>query len=394
MSTSSPKSLFADSDQVGAGAHASLAPTLRGVLVVGSGLIGTSIALDATAAGIAVLLEDADPDAVGMATALGAGQPYATASPEQRACVDLIVLAVPVRVIAAFVQRYGDLHLNASITDVGSVKSQTVVEAELAAPLLARWCPGHPMAGRERSGAAAAQPGLFRGRPWILTPTPATSALALERAARLVTVCGASVMQRDPTEHDRAVATVSHTPQLVASALAASLLRADPDDVVLAGQGLRDTTRLADSDPALWLGILELNAEQVQRSLVRVQEVLSLASSALGELRSDDPDVAQQARAALLGVLRSGNEGRTRIPGKHGDRVNKFDVIAIVVADRPGELGRVFSSCADAQINVEDLRMEHSQGHPAGIVEISVAAGTGVHVASALKELGWTTTLL
>src|SRR5207237_8899099 len=119
---------------------------------------------------------------------------------------------------------------------------------------------GHPIAGRENAGPWNARADLFRSRPWPLVTTSATSERALAAAVALVEVCGALPELWNSAQHDQAVAAVSHLPQLVSSALAASLADVEPDFLELAGTGLRDTTRLAASPPGMWADICVENA--------------------------------------------------------------------------------------------------------------------------------------
>src|SRR5690349_20530264 len=119
------------------------------------------------------------------------------------------------------------------------------------------------MAGRERSGPAAARSDLFEGRPWVVTPSPGSEGGRIRAVVSVAQACGATPVVMDPAAHDRAVAVVSHLPQLAASLVAARLLDCEHEALALAGQGVRDVTRLAASDPELWVQILASNAEPV-----------------------------------------------------------------------------------------------------------------------------------
>jgi len=254
------------------------------------------------------------------------------------------------------------------------------------------------MAGRERSGPAAARPDLFRDRPWVLTPTVASSPLALERAVALVLGCGADLVEMSPQRHDEAVALVSHVPQLVAT-LTAARLRGRADELVaLAGQGVRDVTRIAASDPSLWSDILDANAaavlplvRELQAQLRDVERALeTLAQMPLSASRHVDELASRQtALSTLTRALDEGNEGRARIPGKHGGRPAEFSIVTVVVPDRPGELARIFAAAGEAKVNVEDVVVEHASGHPVGTVLLHVQADAVQVLVGALTDQGW-----
>ncbi|MBB1242621.1 prephenate dehydrogenase [Streptomyces durbertensis] len=282
---------------------------MRSVVVVGAGLIGTSVALDLTARGVTTHLLDRDPGVARAAAARGAGL---TGPPPRPA--DLAVLAVPpgqvARVLAA-VQREG---LARAYTDVASVKEVPLTHAAAAGCDLSRFVGGHPMAGRETSGPAGARRDLFHGRPWVLTPSARSGGEALDTVLELVALCGARPVVMGHREHDRAVALTSHTPHLVASLLAGTLLRGASGELRLAGQGLRDTTRVAAGDPGLWTDILSGNAEAVLAVLDALQGDLSLAREALHDLAHGCPDARPDAAARLHAVLERGARGRARVP--------------------------------------------------------------------------------
>ena len=196
----------------------SLGLLAQGVLVVGSGLIGTSVGLALRAQGVPVHLTDTDPSRAALAADLGAGS---SGAPESEPA--LVVVAVPASRVAMVTENLSSRYLNATFTDVASIKSQVQVDVQALSGVGGRFVGGHPMAGRERSGAAVARADLFEGRPWVLTPTPGTDALALARASALVAACGSDLVIADAARHDEAVALVSHAPQVVASLMAARL---------------------------------------------------------------------------------------------------------------------------------------------------------------------------
>jgi prephenate dehydrogenase len=214
----------------------------------------------------------------------------------------------------------------------------------------------------------------------VLTPAPDTSGAALDIVQGLVTDCRALPLQMDAGAHDAAVAVTSHVPQVLASTLAALLLDLAPDQVRVSGQGLRDMTRLAGSDPALWSQILSANAGPVRAALEDFTGRLQALASALAD--GDGP----MAAAALVGA---GREGRDRIPGKHGGASSDYDVVPVLIADEPGQLAEVFVAAGAAGFNLEDVRIDHVFGRPSGLVEVAVRPGLGAALAAALRERGF-----
>jgi prephenate dehydrogenase len=238
---------------------------------------------------------------------------------------------------------------------------------------------GHPVAGRERGGPAAARADLFLGRPWALTPTAAAESEALDRCRALVRACGAVPVVLDAAAHDRAMAQVSHLPQALASVLAATLREAPEATIALVGSGLRDLTRIADSEPGLWAEIAAGNGPSIAPALRAV-------SAALGDL-ADAVEV--DPAAAFRDVVAAGNAGRNRLPGKHGGERRDYVSLPVVIADEPGILARLLSDAGAAGINVEDVAIEHSPGAPVGLCELVIRPEQADALGAVLAEKGW-----
>jgi prephenate dehydrogenase len=348
------------------------------VTVVGTGLIGTSIALALREQGSAVWLTDQDPAAARLAADLGAGEPLlaGTGGP-----ADVAVIAVPPAAVAATLAQAQAQRLAEAYTDVASVKQLPITGAREHGCDLTRYVPGHPLAGREKHGPAAARADLFLGRTWALCPLPETSGHATETVTELVHACGAVPLRTDPAAHDRWVALISHAPHLVAAAVAARLEEAPADALDLAGQGLRDVTRIAAGDTALWMQILSANAAPVAEVLAAVAADLAEAARALAD--GDDPE------KAVTVLLDRGRAGVARIPGKHGGAAREFAVVQVVIPDQPGELARLFQATGAAGVNIEDVRIEHSPGLPVGVAELSVRPAEAGLLLQALEAGGW-----
>lgn len=348
------------------------------VAVVGTGLIGTSIALALREHGSTVWLTDSDPAAARLAADLGAGEllPAQTRDP-----ADVAVIAVPPAAVAATLAEAQTRNLAHSYTDVASVKRLPVADARNQGCDLTRYVPGHPLAGREKHGPAAARADLFLGRTWALCPLPETSEAAIQAVTDLVRTCGAVPVRTDPAAHDRWVALISHAPHLVAAAMAARLEEAPGEALDLAGQGLRDVTRIAAGDTALWTQILSANAAPVAEVLAAVAADLAEAARVLAE--DDDSD------KAVAALLDRGQAGVARIPGKHGGAPREFAVVQVVIPDQPGELARLFDATGAAGVNIEDVRIEHSPGLPVGVAELSVRPAEAGVLLDALEAGGW-----
>lgn len=368
------------------------APSLLSVLVVGAGLIGTSVGLALRRAGVDVYLSDRDAGAAALAADLGAGSVAApTTEP------DLVILALPPSAIPVVLLDLNRRYLTAIFSDVGSVKTKPQVEAEAIGADMTRFIGGHPMAGRERPGPAGARADLFVGRPWVLTPTAASSEQAIERVSRLVELCGADLLLMSAERHDEAVALVSHAPQVMATLTAARLTGAADDLVALAGPGIRDVTRIAASDPELWTDILEGNASVVLAVLDRVAADLATLRASLSGLvgkstdqQIEEPLSRQGHRAAVAALLAQGNAGRARIPGKHGAPRTEYVAVPVVIPDEPGSLASLFLAAGAAGVNVEDVSIEHSPGQRVGLVELLVQPMAATRLAEALRASGWT----
>jgi prephenate dehydrogenase len=357
---------------------------VRSALVVGTGLIGTSAALALAGRGVTVHLRDHDASRARTAAALGAGTEDKPDGP-----VDLAIIAVPPTHVAGTLaesMRAGEAR---GYLDVASVKDGPRRELVALGLDTAAYIGTHPMAGKERSGPLAGTADLFEGRPWVLTPTPDTHTEVLNLALELVALCRAVPVVMDADAHDRAVALVSHTPHLISSMVAARLEEADETAVRLCGQGIRDVTRIAASDPAMWVEILSANAGPVAEVLAGIAADLGRTVEALRALQSADRAERRGGAAGVEDVLRRGNAGRVRVPGKHGTAPTVYENVAVLVSDQPGELARIFADAGRSGVNVEDVRIEHATGQQAGLVVLMVEPAAAPVLAAALRERGW-----
>jgi prephenate dehydrogenase len=363
-------------------------PTIVGVC--GGGLIGTSVALGLLrAGGYEVRVYDEDPAGrEALARVLEASGQEAMLAPSWAAAAadaQVLVAAVPPNVVAE-VLAIGALHAlpTALLTDVASVKGR-VVESVLTAlatvgDAASRYVGGHPMAGSERSGAGAADAGLFTGATWVLTPSARTSDASLTSATELVTALGARVLVLDPTAHDTIVGLVSHLPQLVASVLAevaAETVGTERDAVLaVAGPGFRDTTRIAASDPALWLDIVDGNRDAILRALDAFSSRLTVVVDAV---RAEDTET-------LHAVLDRASQARRRLVPKRLDAA-LVDLI-VPLQDRPGSIARISGALGSAGINIEDLAMRHASAADRGSLLVRILADDLTAARAALAAAG------
>ncbi|MFG2530881.1 prephenate dehydrogenase [Streptomyces sp. NPDC048516] len=357
---------------------------MRSALVIGTGLIGTSAALALSARGVQVFLEDHDQAQALTAAALGAGSAEAPPGP-----VDLAIVAVPPARVAAALADAIRRGVARAYLDVASVKGGPRRELEAMGCELSGYLGTHPMAGKERSGPLAATADLFEGRPWVLTPTRDGDTEVLNLALELVALCRAVPVVMDADAHDRAVALVSHTPQLVSSLVAARLKGADETAVRLCGQGIRDVTRIAASDPAMWIDILSANPGPVADVLGEIAADLDETVRSLRALESADDAKRGGGAGGIADVLRRGNAGRERVPGKHGAAPATYEIVAVHIGDQPGELARIFADAGRAGVNIEDVRIEHATGQQAGFIQLMVEPQAVPGLTAELRERGW-----
>ena len=342
---------------------------LHKVRIVGSGLIGTSIGLGLVQQGVTVEMVDVDPTAQSLAMDLVNGQ--LVDSPE------LVVLALPTAHLPEVLE--GEISMNPQSTfiDIGSIKNEVLLYVQGFSGLSARFVPTHPMAGREIGGAASARADLFQGRGWVITPDANCSLESKGLVIDFISSLGATPIELTAVDHDAAVARISHLPQIAASLLAKQLRGTPTQWMELAGQGVRDTTRIAASDEQLWKEIIFSNRAEISQLLISLQSDLAAMLSAL-----DDPETIAE-------LLIAGREGRSLIPGKHGGTARDYSFLPIVIDDKPGQLAAIFNECAAMEVNVEDLSIEHSPGQLSALITLSLSLQDAEKLSAHLTSIGW-----
>ncbi|MDO5065675.1 MAG: prephenate dehydrogenase [Propionibacteriaceae bacterium] len=342
------------------------------ILVIGAGLVGSSLGLALRGAGHEVFLEDLNPSHARVAAGLGGGEVYAG---QDR--IDVVVVATPPASIAEVVVHSLARFPEAVVTDVGSVKASIIDAVAEGSPHADRYVPSHPMAGSQFTGPLTATARLFEDRTWVITAQAGNSPEHLAMIRDLAGCIGARVVELEPGLHDEAVAQVSHVPHLM-SILTASHLRGVPgENLLLAGQGIRDVTRIAGSDPDLWRQIITTNSAAIRKELLEVAADLQYL---IGVLDEAEP---------LEAFLRLGQHGAQALRGKHGQEPLDLSVVTVEIPDEPGALTRLFNDVGDFGFNVEDFELTHDAVREVGYLSISVERPRAQQFRADLEERGW-----
>lgn len=350
----------------------------RRALVVGTGLIGGSIALGLRRRGWHVSGLDADEARVREALEREAIDAVGD-DPD----AELVFVAVPATSVARVVQdllAQPERRPDAVVTDVSGVKTAIVAEADHP-----RFVGGHPMAGSEQIGLHGADPDLFEGAVWVLTPTPATDLESFDRLKGVVMSLGADVLVLSPEDHDRLVAVVSHVPHLVAATLmnaASTVAEQDGALLRLAAGGFRDMTRVAAGHPGIWPDICAENATAIVTAL----------DALVGDLSSMRDRVAAQDRDGVLGVLQTASAARRNLPARIA-RPEHLAELRIPVPDRAGVLAEITSLAADAGIGIYDIEIAHSAEGPRGVLVLVVDADDAPGLRDAIVAHGYRCTI-
>ncbi|MDO5736130.1 MAG: prephenate dehydrogenase [Propionibacteriaceae bacterium] len=343
------------------------------VLVIGAGLVGSSLGMALSRAGVDVTLEDLSKSHALVAASRGAGHVRTGAITD----ITVVVVATPPTTIAAVVCEALERFPAAVVTDVGSVKGPIAEDVAERSPHAARYVPSHPMAGSQFTGPMTASADLFRDRTWVITPAAGNTEEHVEAVRELARLTGAVVMELDADLHDEAVAQVSHVPHLM-SILTASHLRGVPgENLRLAGQGIRDVTRIAGSDPKLWRQILTTNSVAVREELLEVADDLAYLIRVL-----DHPD-------ELEAFLRIGQYGAQSLRGKHGQEPMDLVSVTVEIPDEPRALGSLFGDVGDFGFNVEDFELTHDAVREVGYLSISVERAQAEQLRANLVGRGW-----
>ena len=342
------------------------------IAVVGTGLLGTSVALAAGRTGTSCRGFDGDRAVLEQAAARGAVEP-AQSLAEAVADAELVVVAVPVGAAPAVVREVlGAAGEDVVVTDVASTKRPLASVADL------RFVPGHPVAGGVTGGPARASADLFDAATWFLTPTDTSAPESVALVERFVASLGARAVRTEAAAHDRLLALTSHLPHALANLLMLRVAKAAADDdapLAFAGASLREMTRLAGANAAVWSDIFLGNADEI--------------AAALGGLRGSLDELEQALRSGdrerIEATIATAAAARERLESfAYRTAAAQLNRIRIRVPDRPGVLARITQILGAAQINLEDFELRHVSPEYGGVLVILVA---GADNAARAREL-------
>jgi prephenate dehydrogenase len=346
--------------------------SIGSLAIVGTGLLGASVALAAKRAGVAnVTGWDADPETLREAAGAKALDASAGSLAEAVAGVELVVVAVPVGVLVATTREVlASASPDATVTDVGSTKRGLAHDIDDA-----RLVPGHPLAGGATGGPARAAADLFDGATWFLTPVASTDASRVDLVERFVTSLGAHTIKLDAETHDRLLAHTSHLPHALANLLMQSVAQAGDEALGYAGASLREMTRVAGANPAVWADIFVENGDLIADALAAHGEALGDVERALRE----------RDRAFFEQWIAEAAETRSRmLEYAYRTEARMLNRIRVRIPDQPGVLARITQTLGAAGINIEDFELRHVSPEYGAVLVILISGGDNAELARTL----------
>ena len=349
------------------------------VAVLGTGLIGASVALAAKRRGDEV--RGFDPDPAALAVAVERGAVEAAASLEEAVDgAELVVVAAPIAALAAQVAAALEATDDATVTDVGSTKA-SVVRAADGSP---RFVGGHPIAGGETRGPDHASAALFEGATWFLTPIATTDATRHRLVHGFVSDLGATPVAIDPGAHDRLVALTSHVPHVLANVVAnqTGASRVDGHEPLAhAGGSLRDMTRIAGANPRIWIDIFLDNSAAIREALREHRRQIEQVESAL-----EQGDAGYLAR-----FIGEASSNRRRMLDREYPDPGALQRLRVHVPDRPGVLAGITQALGAERINIEDFELHHVSPERGGdLIVLVEGEGEAQRAARLLESQGYT----
>ncbi|HUY86049.1 MAG TPA: prephenate dehydrogenase/arogenate dehydrogenase family protein, partial [Acidimicrobiales bacterium] len=272
---------------------------------------------------------------------------------------DIVFVAVPASKVIGVVLEALQVAQSAVVTDVAGVKS--MVASAISDP---RFVVGHPLAGSEKDGIDGADPALFEGRAWVLTPSSDTDPQAYATAHGVITDLGARVLAMSASRHDSLVALVSHLPHLLAATLmtmAGEGAEESAEILYLAAGGFRDMTRVASGEPGIWPDVCVENSQAIIEVL---GDLASRVSSLKLMLNSGD-------RGSILELLQDARRARSQLPTGTG-KPEELAEVTVPIKDRPGALAEVTTLAAQLGINIEDVSISQSSPGSGGLLVMVV----------------------
>ncbi|MGI6037871.1 MAG: prephenate dehydrogenase/arogenate dehydrogenase family protein [Limnochordia bacterium] len=346
---------------------------IKRLVIVGLGLIGGSLGLALKKGNIVeeIVGVDVDPASLQGAPVIGAVH---WATEDLGAALDgaqLVVVATPVgQIPQVFSEMAPYLTPETLVTDVGSSKGMVVAAAQKHLPNPSQYIGGHPMAGSEQGGIAAAHAHLFENAYYVLTPLEGQIA-GLEVLRGLVKAVGAIPIIMSPEKHDQVVAATSHLPHLVAAVLVNTLQGvAAGEDIYysLAAGGFRDTTRIAAGDPYLWRDIFFSN----KAALLEILEAFE------GELALLKDQITADSEAEVVKTLHRARRTRQTIPQRGKGILSPLYEIVITLVDKPGAICQVAFLLAEEGINIVDIEILRVREGEGGTLRLGLASATDV----------------
>lgn len=348
--------------------------------IIGVGLIGGSLALalKKNGKGKRFLGYDTEPQSVEKALSLGALDETCSSAAELATKSDLVIIATPVRAIPRVLEEIGPaVRPGTLVIDVGSTKTNIVQRAMELLPREVIFVGGHPMAGSEQHGIENADPDLFQNSTFVFTPTESCSAEVFSFLLQVFTSIGSRVIFMDPEAHDRAVSLISHLPHLLAFSLVNLLVEEGKrlEGVSrLASGGFRDMTRIASSNPHLWIDILLENREEVVSAIDKFMEFLKKGKECLVEGREGE----------LLEFMQRARRGRVELTPALKTALAEMYTVTIPVENRPGIISEITLALGEKGINIEDLEIAHPLEDEKGLLRLMLR---GEETARTAKEV-------
>jgi prephenate dehydrogenase len=344
------------------------------VAIVGTGLIGTSVARAAARRGDDVVGWDPDADVLARSEVAPAGS-----LEDAVAGADLVVVAAPIAALPSTVAAVLEASGDATVTDVGSTKASVVVAAA-GSP---RFVGGHPIAGSETRGPDNASAGLFEGATWFLTPVAQTDPARHRLVHGFVSDLGATPVAIDAAAHDRLVALTSHVPHVLANVVAnqtgASKVEGH-EPLAHAGGSLRDMTRVAGANPRIWVDILLDNAAAVRDALAEQRRLIERVETAL-----DQGDAGFLARW----IGEAARNRRLMLEREYPDP-GELQRVRVHVPDRPGVLAGITQALGAERINIEDFELHHVSPERGGTLNLLISGkGEAQRAATMLQGQGY-----
>ncbi|MCD2255909.1 prephenate dehydrogenase [Agrilactobacillus fermenti] len=354
------------------------------ILINGLGLIGGSLAqalvkftdhtvvgLDQNKDDLVLAKQSAVIDVVGESLAIEAPR------------ADVIILATPVQVINQTLQQLATLPLKPGVivTDTGSTKQTVLASAQGLQAKGITFIGGHPMAGSHKSGVQAANCDLFRSAFYLLVPAKEASITAVQTLQALLQVTNAKFLQVSPEKHDQLVALLSHVPHILAASLvnlASQDLRNDRGMLRLAAGGFRDMTRIASSDPEMWVDILDTNGPKILNLLYDYEKGLHQ----LEQL------ITTQDRAAIFDFFRQAKITREKIEAdKQTGALPGFYDLHVDIPDKAGSIAQITTKLAQANINLVNIQILETRDEVNGVLQLTFANARDLQRAQQLLDI-------